>query len=173
MMLNKELSMLLETQYGELFKIRSCYKNVFEIMTDYIPVLSHKDVRVLFCYAYNGSYYYRHAFCVCKGELIEPLGKVRENLMVEKTIPICELDFNDYIKLILREERYDLFSSLFAHNIRAINKNKKQMKQLNPIEANDIVSYLTKTADDALIIFRSLIAGNGIPDKYIAVHDKL
>ena len=47
------------------------------------------------------------------------------------------------------------------------------MKQLYLREANDIVSYLTKTADDSLIIIRSLIEGNGIPANYIAVHDKL
>ena len=168
MVLNEEISKFLEEHYGNLFEIHGCYENVFKIITGDVPELSQKDMKALFCYAYNGIYYYRHAFCMLEGEIIEPLGNVREELEVSKLIPISELMFKEYTALILKDKLYDLSLSLFPQEIKIINENKRQMAKINPVDANNIVARFAKTADDALLILHSLLSGTGIPEKYMA-----
>ena len=144
MVLNEEISKFLEEHYGNLFEIHGCYENVFKIITGDVPELSQKDMKALFCYAYNGIYYYRHAFCMLEGEIIEPLGNVRESLKLDELISICELMFKEYTALILKDKLYNLSLSLFPQEIKIINENKKQMAKINPVDANAIVTRLAK-----------------------------
>lgn len=132
--------------------------------------LSRNNIKALFCYAYNGIFYYRHAFCMLEGEIIEPLKNVREGLELNKLIPICELTFKEYADLILKDKKYDLSLSLFSQEMKVINENKEEMAKINPIDANAIVTRLTKTADDALLILQNLLSGKGIPEKYAKHH---
>ena len=67
MVLNEEISKFLEEHYGNLFEIYGCYENVFKIITGDVPELSQKDMKALFCYAYNGIYYYRHDLLYVRG----------------------------------------------------------------------------------------------------------
>ena len=167
MVLNEEISKFLEEHYGDLFETHGCYEYVLKLIIGEVPELSRNNMKALFCYAYDGIYYFCHAFCVVKGEVIEPLGNVRKSLEIDKLIPICELTFKEYADLILKDKKYDLSLSLFSQEMKVINENKEEMAKINSIEANTIVTRLTKTTDDTLLILQSLLSGKGISEKYM------
>ena len=169
MVLNEEISKFIEEQYGDLFETHGCYENVFKLITGDLPELFGNNMKALFCYAYNGIYYYRHAFCMIEGEIIEPLGNVREGLVLSKLIPISELMFKEYTALIMKVKLFNLNLSLFPQEIKIMNENKRQMAKINPVDANAIVTRLEKTADDALLLLQNLLSGKGIPEKYAKI----
>ena len=167
MTLNLEVSKLIAERYSDLFQAKSCYENVYKLLTEDFPELSpQKDLRVLFCYAHNGAFYYRHAFAVFQEEIIEPLENIRIGLDASKMIVICELSFKEYIGLTLKDKRFDLFPSLFQKELKLIDENKTQMTGLNPIDLCEIVRKLTKNANDSLTIVNSIHGGYGIPSQY-------
>lgn len=165
MKINTKLSERIANKYSDMFRIKGCYENVFQMISRCLPELTPRDeVRVLYCYAYNGmySFYFRHAFCVLNDEIIEPLPNIREKVAADRTIPICELTIEEYSNLLLRDKRYDLFPSLLSQEVRAINKNKELAAALNPVDMSEIVGRLADNAGEFALIFQSILDGKGI-----------
>lgn len=70
-----QLSIQLAKNHPELFEMRACYNNVYNMVMQHLEELTPwEKLRILFCYRKgNGDEYYRHAFCLFDGKLVEPL----------------------------------------------------------------------------------------------------
>ena len=70
-----QLSIQLAKNHPELFEMRACYNNVYNMVMQHLEELTPREkLRILFCYRKgNGDEYYRHAFCLFDGKLVEPL----------------------------------------------------------------------------------------------------
>lgn len=160
--INLELSNHLANKYKNKFKAKECYQNVFKLITEVSELGAKKDVKVLYCYAHNGYFYYRHAFCLFRNEIIEPLKNVIKYLNVSYIIQFAKLNINSYFSFIITDQRYDLIPSLYLKEIETINKHKDQMKALNPIDMSYLVCNIAKTGEEHLRILNDIISGRGI-----------
>lgn len=120
-------------------------------------------MRILFCYAFNKYFYYRHVFCVFQGEIIEPLEHIAQEIDIHRIITIKELSADEYYALIAADERYDLFPSLYNDEVQIFNDNKALMHELNPVDMNALVFPQAKTQENYLQLLADVQAGKGIP----------
>lgn len=67
-----QLSIQLAKTHPELFEMRACYNNVYNMVMQHLEELTPREkLRILFCYRKgNGDEYYRHSFCLFDGKLV-------------------------------------------------------------------------------------------------------
>lgn len=134
-------------------------------MTNDIPELPPlSSASALFCYACNvDDIYYRHAFCIFNGHIIEPLPHIAKGLRVERIIPIRDVKANEYFTHAVKDERFDLFPSLLQDEIAAFNENEILATHLNPVDMGELVRTVANTIDDYHRIMSGIQAGQGLP----------
>lgn len=155
------LSEQMATKYPRLFEVRRCYENAYSLVHREYERGSSAP-KLLFCYAYNGQYYYRHCFCLLDGRIIEPLENIRDGLDTAKIVPIAELSFEEYNRLLLQDERFDLIPSLFPREVEAFNAHKTEMVELNPVDLGELVRRTVTTADECMRVMSGALSGFGI-----------
>lgn len=94
-----QLSIQLAKNHPELFEMRACYNNVYNMVMQHLEELTPREkLRILFCYRKgNGDEYYRHAFCLFDGKLVEPLLYLDMSDYNRRSIvPIREMSVSEY-----------------------------------------------------------------------------
>lgn len=156
---NRELSEKLSKKYARKIKQRQCYENVYILVSDRIPELIGKKVSVLFCFMPSKrmvGMYFRHAFMVVDGEIIEPLSYIDMDEL-DKLVPIVEWDFWKYNEALLEDGKFDCWSILFEKEVAVLNESKII---LNPIEMSSMVNRVAQTSEMALRLLTAASNGN-------------
>lgn len=132
-----ELSVWVANKYKRLFKVKSCYENVFRLTTD-VPELRSTDINVLFCYVPGAAgYHYRHVFCLYQGQIIEPLLHLNmQDKDLKAILPIQLMDKHEYFSLLVDDGQYDLRQSLMDNEVKVFNGNRIN---LNPVDLSDLI----------------------------------
>lgn len=128
------LSIRLAQNHPDLFEMRACYNNVYHMVTGFLEELAPRDkLRVLFCYRRGqGKQYYRHAFCVYDGKLVEPLLYLdMSDYNRRSIIPIREMSVSEYLDLLCQEAETQLRVTLHDDDLSAVRTHKPQ---LNPFD---------------------------------------
>jgi len=158
---SQELSEKIADKYKHLFEIKGCYENVFKLVNEVEELKPFSKLSVLFCYMPGAAgFYYRHAFCLYNNMIVEPLLHLNmKEKNLDDIVPIKLMAANEYIDLLLADGRYDLASVLKDDDIRAYNGSEIP---LNPVDLSDLVSSVTKSPDEFLLVMHSAMNGNGI-----------
>lgn len=122
---NHDLSVTLAEKYPDKISERACYDNVYHLTTDFIEELQPaSELRILFCYRQGpDGFYYRHVFCMFKGELVEPLTYLdMSDSNLKRIIPIRELSFSEYLDLMVKDEETSLRNSLYDDDLRVVKE---------------------------------------------------
>ena len=146
---DRQLSEVLAKKYPQLIEEQACYNNVYHLVTSYLDELKPWDqIRVLYCYRKGpDSRYYRHAFVIFDGKLLEPLPYLDMSCENRQSIiPIREMSFSEYLELICEEAETELRESLYQADLDAVKKNGI-FRMLNPF---DLASLYRKIDDDWL-----------------------
>ena len=133
---DQRLSLILSSKYPDLFEEQACYNNVYHIVTEYLEELRPREkLRVLFCYRMGpDGRYYRHAFTLFDGQLIEPLlylDMSEENR--RSIIPIKEMSVKEYLDFLFEEAETQLRDSLYQLDLDVV-KRHSIFRILNPFD---------------------------------------
>lgn len=111
--LSKELS-----RKGE-YTPKYCYDNIFENIGLIGSRFQEEDIKIMFCYVSvldSTNLYTRHACYYLDGEAIDPtiVNAYKDNTERYNVsyLPIMIMSVNEYLKLISKEKRTDLFKTL-------------------------------------------------------------
>lgn len=146
---DQQLSLILAGKYPHFFEEQACYNNVYRIVSEYLEELRPRDkLRVLFCYRQGpDGRYYRHAFAVFDGCLLEPLPHLDMSEENRQTIiPIKDMSCKEYIDLLCTEAETQLRDALYEADLDAV-KQHGIFKKLNPF---DLAKLFRKIDEDCL-----------------------
>lgn len=118
-----QLSIQLAKNHPELFEMRACYNNVYNKVMQHLEELTPwEKLRILFCYRKgNGDEYYRHAFCLFDGKLVEPLLYLdMSDYNRPSIVPIREMSVSEYLDLLCLERETPLRTVLQEEERAAI-----------------------------------------------------
>ena len=130
--------MLVANKYKYLFKVNGCYENVFKLLTKVPDIQPSTDLKILFCYVPDEEdcLYYRHAFCLYKGQIVEPLLHLNISAKDLNAIVLIRLlEIDEYYRLLLEDGRYDLWCALSFDGIQAYRNSKIN---LNPFDSSNL-----------------------------------
>ena len=144
----------------ERIRVKRCYENAYHLATSFVEGIAAEDLEVMFCYVASnamGGLYFRHAFLLVNGKIVEPLPNVREDADFDKVVPFARLSQSEYISLILKGRMYDCVDVLLDQEIETLTKSRIL---LNPVEASDLAFRFAKTPDDFLKILQKMAKGD-------------
>lgn len=134
-----QLSIQLAKNHSDLFEMRACYNNVYNMVSHHLEELTPWDkLRILFCYRKgNGEQYYRHAFCLFDGKLVEPLLYLDMSDYNRRSIvPIREMTVTEYLDLLCKEAETQLRTVLREDDLSAVRKHKLN---INPYDYSKLM----------------------------------
>lgn len=143
---DKQLSAVLAQKYPELIEERGCYNNVYRLVTEFVAELKPLDkLRVLYCYRKGpDGRYYRHAFTVFDGKLVEPLLYLDMSEENRKAIiPIREMSFTEYLALLRNEKDTTLRIALYQADLDVVRAHGI-FKMLNPYDLANLYQKISE-----------------------------
>lgn len=143
---DKRLSVILAQKYPDLIEERGCYNNVYRLVTEFVVELKPLDkLRVLYCYRKGpDGRYYRHAFTVFNGKLVEPLLYLDMSEENRKAIiPIREMSFDEYLDLLHEEKETTLRNTLYQADLDAV-RSHGILKLLNPYDLANLYRKISE-----------------------------
>lgn len=123
---SRPLSEKIAQKYSDLFQKQHCYENVYHMVTEDIDELNPPSkLSVLFCYRPGkDNRYYRHAFCLYDGMIVEPLlylDMSEENRSA--IIPICFMSVPEYSEMVHMEGNHGLRNYLYPDDLRVVGES--------------------------------------------------
>ena len=123
---NKQLSEKITHKYSSLIQEHHCYENAYNMVTEDIDELKlPSKLSILFCY-WRGedNRYYRHAFCLYDGKIVEPLlyDKMDEEYL-STIIPIRYMTVPEYLEMVEQDGTYGLQDVLYQDELRVVAEN--------------------------------------------------
>ena len=123
---DKQLSEKIAREYRRLIEEHHCYENVYNMVTESIDELKPPSkLSILFCYRQGeDKRYYRHAFCLYDGKIVEPLlydDMDEEHLST--IIPIRHMSVPEYLEMIEHDGTYGLKDVLYKDDLHVVDEN--------------------------------------------------
>lgn len=148
---HQQLSVIISEKYKEYFAEQACYDNVYHMVMEWMEELTPREkLRVLFCYRQGqDGRFYRHAFCLFDGQLIEPLlylDMSEENR--SSIVPIREMSIQEYLEMLCLEENTALRDTLYQYELDAV-KQYGIFERLNPLDLSNLYREVDTSWDPA------------------------